>query len=114
MKVVEIDDGLIFDNGWKLSSYHDSDCCEWHYLDFEHLNLDDFKDLEFDLTSDNFFGKIPDYGIELKPIKGWAVKIPGYGNNNGYYSTNLTLVVKDDNCDVVKKYDIKECQVIYD
>ena len=45
----------------------------------EDLDLSDFDGLEFDLTNDNFFERIKGYGIALKPINGWAVRIPGYG-----------------------------------
>lgn len=113
-KVIEIsNDTIYFDNGTILTSNHDQDCCESHELDMEHLTLKDFEGLEFDLNNDNFFRRIEDYGIELVPVKGWPVKIPGYGSNNGYYSTELTLVVTN-NKDFRKEYDISECQEIND
>ena len=112
-KVIKVEDGIYFDNGFSLCSYHESDCCESHWLDFDHVSLEDFKDLEFDLTKDDFFKRIDDYGIELVPIKGWSVKIPGYGSNNGYYSSQLDLILSNGN-GVNRKYDISECQVIND
>jgi hypothetical protein len=78
------------------------------------LTLKDFEGLEFDLTNDNFFKKIEDYGIELVPIKGWSVKIPGHGSNNGYYGTNIDLVLTYENGEEYKRYDVSECQVIKD
>jgi len=110
LKVIRIDSEFIeFNNGIKLSSEHYQDCCESHSLSFDDLVLNDFDDLEFDLTNDNFFNRIPDYGIELIPIKGYSVKIPGYGSNNGYYSSDINLVIsKGDK--TVKSYDISECQ----
>lgn len=30
------DEGIDFDNGSNLSSYHNQDCCEHHWLSFEH------------------------------------------------------------------------------
>jgi hypothetical protein len=111
MKVVEISEGLVFDDGTQLYSNHMSDCCEHHYLDFEHISLSDFEGLEFDLSNDNFFERVPDYGIRLIPTNGHPISIPGYGYNNGYYSDNLDLVIsspgKSD-----KTYEITECQVI--
>lgn len=108
-KVVNIEGGFIhFNTGVKLSSNHEQDCCESHYLCFDDLNLEDFDGLEFDLTSDSFFKRIPDYGIELVPIKGFSVKIPGYGSNNGYYSSNLDLVLTGNG--INKEYNITECQ----
>tara|TARA_R110000765_G_scaffold221706_2_gene325655 strand:- start:10714 stop:11064 length:351 start_codon:yes stop_codon:yes gene_type:complete len=113
LKVVKIDsESIEFENGVKLYSDHQSDCCESHYLSFADLELRDFDKLEFDLTGDKFFKKIEDYGIELVPIKGWGVKIPGYGYNNGYYSTELTLCIIGEG--LSKEFDITECQVIED
>ena len=114
VKVVKVDSGsLEFDNGVVLTSNHESDCCESHYLSFEDLSLSDFDGLEFDLTSDKFFERIDDYGIALKPLLGHPVRIPGYGYNNGYYSSQLDLVLSDRK-DFNKVFDISECQVIED
>ena len=56
LKVVKIEnDELVFNDGNRLLSNHDQDCCEHHYLDFADLDLTDFDELEFDLTSDDFF-----------------------------------------------------------
>jgi len=112
-KVVKLEDEQIeFDNGIKLFSNHDTDCCENHYLSFKDLTMADFEDLEFDLESDTFFKKIEDYGIELIPINGHSVKVPGYGYNNGYYGTNLELCLSGEGFN--KSFDITECQVISD
>ena len=97
LKVVKIDsDATTFENGVKLYSNHDSDCCESHELNLKDLTIHDFKGLEFDLTTDKFFNRIPGYGIELIPIKGYSVKIAGHGYNNGYYSADLTLIIEQD------------------
>jgi hypothetical protein len=113
LKVVKVDSNEItFDNGVTLSSYHSQDCCESHSLTLSDLKVDDFEGLEFDLTNDKFFNRIPDFGIELIPIKGHSVKIPAHGYNNGYYGTNLDLVIT--NGKDVKTYDITECQEITD
>ena len=100
-------DQILFDNGLTLSSYHDQDCCEHHYLDFSNLKLEDFENLEFDLSEDKFFERVEDYGIRLIPINGHPISIPGYGSNNGYYSSNLSLVLSDG-----RVFDVSECQVI--
>ena len=114
LKVVKIDsDSIEFDNGVQLYSNHDQDCCEHHYLSLEDLSLDDFAGLEFDLTNDDFFERIEDYGIALKPINGFPIRIPGYGSNNGYYSSNLDLIITD-NKGFEKTFDISECQVVSD
>lgn len=103
-------DYLEFCNGMRLSSYHDQDCCESHCLSFSDLTLSDFEGLVFDLSKDDFFERIEDYGIALRPIEGFCVRIPGYGFNNGYYSSNLDLMLSDDN-GFQKTFDISECQL---
>lgn len=111
-KVVKIDsDSLEFDNGVVLTSDHEPDCCERHYLSLADLTISDFEGLEFDLTSDNFFERIEGYGIALNPLKGFPVRIPGYGYNNGYYSDQLDLVLSDGK-GFSKVFDISECQVV--
>lgn len=110
LKVVKVDSDYIeFENGTKLYSNHDDECCESHYLSMSDLKLEDFEGLEFDLTNDNFFKRIEGYGIELVPINGHSVKIPGYGDNNGYYSSHLDLVLEYADRSI-KIYDISECQ----
>lgn len=114
LTVTKIDsDSITFSNGVVLLSNHRQDCCENHYLSLSDLTIDDFKGLEFDLTTDDFFERIPDYGIALKPINGHPVRIPGYGYNNGYYSSQLDLVLLKDHS-IIHQYDITECQTISD
>lgn len=113
IKVVKIDsDSLEFDNGAILYSYHENDCCESHYLSFADLSLADFDGLEFDLTGNDFFERVEGYGILLKPLNGHPISIPGYGSNNGYYSSNLDLILRGK--DFEKVFDVSECQVIGD
>jgi hypothetical protein len=103
---------LEFDNGLKLSSFHESDCCEQHFLCFSDITIDDFDGLEFDLSKDDFFERIEGYGIALNPTIGFPVRIPGYGCNNGYYSSNLSLVITNKDGDCLKSFDIEDCQSI--
>lgn len=103
-------ESIEFENGIKLFSEHEQDCCENHYLSFSDLTIDDFTGLVFDLTNDDFFRRVEGYGIELIPVKGFSIKVPGYGYNNGYYGTNITLVVSGDG--FRKEYDVSECQLI--
>ena len=111
VKVISIDDAsLTFDNGVVLYSNHDSYCCESHYLSLKDLMISDFGELEFDISSDNFFERIDGFGIALKPLNGHPVRIPGYGYNNGNYSSHLDLILKGEG--FYKTYDVSECQVI--
>ena len=113
LKAVKIkNDELIFNDGTRLFSNHDADCCEYHYLDFADLDISDFDGLEFDLTNDNFFNRVEGYGIELKPINGHVVRVPGYGYNNGCYGSNIDLVIANANGKTIKSYDVSECQYV--
>lgn len=114
LKVISIkDDMIMFESDVILYSDHVKDCCENHWLSMNDLTISDFEGLEFDLTNDNFFRRIEGYGIELIPIKGHSIKIPGYGSNNGYYSSNLDLILENQK-DFEKRYNISDCQVIKD
>lgn len=109
LHVVRVSSGEIeFSNGLVLSSDHESDCCESHYLSFNDLTLADFEGLEFDL-SQKFFDRIPDYGIALLPINVFPVRVPGYAENNGYYSSQLDLVLLE-NGKIFWREDISDCQ----
>lgn len=110
-KIVKVEfDGITFDDGHVLYSEHEQECCESHWLNFEDVQLDEVKDLEFDLAADGaFFERVEDYGIRLKPTNGHPVSIPGYAVNNGYYSADLTLVLERPNGERVR-WDVRECQ----
>ena len=114
-KVIKVnEDEIFFDNGFILTSEHEQDCCESYYLSFHDITIKDFEGLEFDLTEDNFFERIPDYGIALLPLNGFPVRIPGYGRNNGYYSSNMDLVLYSADRKYTRTFNIIECQVITD
>lgn len=102
---------LLFSDGSKLFSKHVDECCEYHYLDFSLLELNGITSLKFDLSGDKFFNRIPEYGIELLPLNGHPIRIPGYGENNGNYSEKLHLVLKRGD-GKVNTYDVTDCQTI--
>ena len=104
------DEELVFDDGSKLFSEHGQDCCESHFLSFKDLSINDFDGIDFDLSGDTFFEKVDGFGIRLIPIDGHTISIPGYGYNNGYYSSDLTLVVVSTG--IRRDFDISECQEI--
>jgi hypothetical protein len=107
MKIKTINDyDIIFDDDSVLTSDHQQDCCEQHYLSFKDLTLEEVEGYEFSSPPD--FEKVPGYGIRLIPTKGHPVSIPGYGYNNGYYSCNLTLVYTNGGTET--RTDIIECQ----
>ena len=104
------EDTLTFEDGSTLYSNHDSECCEYHYLSFADLTMKDFEGLEFNLSSQDFFERVADYGIRLLPDNGQTISVPGYGYNNGYYSHHLELILKRD--DSSTTFDITECQAL--
>ena len=111
LKVIKIEnDEIEFENGVKLYSRLKSDYYDYHYLCMDALTIEDFEELRFDLTNDNFFKRIDAYGIELIPVRGYSVKIPAYGLI-GYYSEQVNLILTDDK-EFKKEYDITECQVV--
>lgn len=114
VKVVSIKNDIItFDNGAMLYSEHEQSCCESHYLSMKDLVLADFEGLEFNISNDKFFERIKGYGIALIPLNGHPVRIPGYGYNNGFYSSNLALVLEFSNGSR-REYDVTYCQDISD
>ena len=102
------EDTIKFDNGYELSFYHEQDCCENHYLDFTHIEPSDYEGLEFDLSGDNFFERLPGFGIALLPTNNYPLRIPGYADNNGYYNSELRLELQTPDKRVI--YDITDCQ----
>ena len=111
-KIVRVEPEILhMDNGWTVESYHPQDCCESHWLDFppaadeligETLNL-----------SDEFFQRVPGYGIKLCVEGGHPIPIAGYGSNNGYYGDAIFIQVRDEKGEMVEEYDVSRCQRDY-
>jgi hypothetical protein len=111
-KIVKIEcDTVYFDTGERLYSDHDQCCCEHHYLEFDAIADQNWQGLDFDLSGDSFFERVEDFGIRLIPVNGHPLPVPGYGRNNGYYSSNLSLVLRDEE-GRERTFDVSECQEI--
>mgnify|MGYP004637060385 CR=1 FL=1 len=97
------DDYILFTDGSTISYDHIQDCCECNWADFSVLEVF-YKDEEFD-----DFEVIPveEYGflLELKQrnTKSWfhydytpakRILIPCYSDQNGYYSSDLTIIIR--------------------
>ena len=94
------EEGLVFDNGTILTAYHSQDCCEVVYADFNQLRDTDILDHEFnDLSIED----VPDAGFRLE-----GYFVPCYNEQNGYYSSNLTVKVKDQTGKMLKKVDVSK------
>ncbi len=86
MRCIEIrEDRLVFDNGTEVYSQHEQDCCESVYAYFKALEDTTFMEEWFDTLS-------------IEGVYSDGVRINGYFvpcyNTNGYYSSNLTLVIQ--------------------
>lgn len=75
-----------------IESYHDQDCCESVYADFEVLKYHT-KDI-IGHSPDNLILKgVPEMGFLLCIAKE-KIFIPCYNCQNGYYSSDLALKIK--------------------
>ena len=96
MKIKKISNGyILFDDGTKIFDYHDQDCCENVYADFEQLKDTDILEQEFK-------------DIEIEGVEGSGIRlngyfIPCYNKQNGYYSSNLEIIIEYPDGKKVKK-----------
>lgn len=99
--IVKIEEESIeLSDGTNIYSFHDQDCCEHHWADFSVLEVNpDHK---------NPFDKLDFKGVEGLGFLMNGMLVNGYGDNNGYYSSNLDLVVTDGN--TVYEWDISDYQ----
>jgi len=95
---------IVFDNGYTLADHHSQDCCENVYADFDHLKVYNVLphtgekitifDIEFDEDIDEKIVGQEGEGFCLvaKDESKWFV--PCYNSQNGYYSSQLGLVIQ--------------------
>lgn len=96
MKIEAItDEHIMFDNGNRLTTYHDQDCCEQVYADFEAIKayntLGDTADksvfdLEFPEDLLATIELVKDLGFKFN-----KVFVPCHNEQNGYYNDELEL-----------------------
>lgn len=107
MKIKEIkENSIIFDNGYELEAYHERDCCEEVYSDFDILTTYNvstitgktinIKDIDFEETLNKLVKGIEGQGFNLISKIGENFFVPCYNEQNGYYSSNLTLILHKD------------------
>lgn len=124
MKIKEIgEEYVIFDNGTKMQSIHESDCCEWHWAAFDTLETYNINpktgqtisilDLDFPEKIQDNIQLIEGEGFNLIASDGSKYFIPCYASNNGYYSDNLQLIITK-NKGMKVKIDLQEYQQDYD
>ena len=104
MKVIESEDGYLeFDNGLILESFHDVECCEYNYLDFEGglpigTELPTMNAVEFQQAI-----KIKEDGFSVKDIHGIPKWVQARSDQNGYYSSGVNLRIEDNTEKIVLK-----------
>ncbi len=104
MKIKEINEEyIIFDNNYKLESHHQQDCCENVYADFE--TLKDYnvstktgksikiQDIDFNETLEALVEGIKGEGFNIISKIGEKFFVPCYNEQNGYYSSDLELIL---------------------
>ena len=86
------DEGITFDNGYSITYYHEQDCCECNYADFEQIE-DIAKTYDFD-EDDMKFEEVPDSGFRFGDSRRMFF-IPCYSCQNGYYSSDVDIYYND-------------------
>lgn len=112
MKIVSINTTeILFDNGKKLTSEHDQDCCELVFADFENMqvmgerekNYVNADELDFFENILDSVVPIEDLGFYLVTKQGICLLVSCYNIQNGYYSDELILRYGDE-CKDISKY----------
>ena len=105
MKIKEINkEKIVFDNGYELEYYHEQDCCEHVYADFEVVKdynvstktgkIINIKDIDFEEHLEYLIQGIENEGFNMISKIGEKFFVPCYNEQNGYYSSELELILK--------------------
>lgn len=103
MKITKWDDDYIyFSDGSTISYWHKQDCCEYNWADFSVLEVfyqdEEFNDFEVIPVDDCGFLlslKLPTpdpWYYDYIPTK--KIFVPCYSDQNGYYSSDLAIVIR--------------------
>jgi hypothetical protein len=104
MKIKEInDEEILFDNNMRLESYHEQDCCESVYADFKILNdynvstktgkEINIKEIDFEESLLKLIEGVKEAGFNMISKIGEKFFVPCYNSQNGYYSSELELIL---------------------
>lgn len=116
MKIKSItDDCICFDNGNRLTAYHEQDCCENVYADFEAIKA--YNTLGETADKSVFDIDFPEdllATVELVKDLGFKfnnVFVPCYNEQNGYYNDGLELIYhrKQNGNEVQESLDLTNC-----
>jgi hypothetical protein len=109
MRIIIVnDESIVFDNGSVLESFHDQDCCESHYVDFSSILGQGWEDADFpehlsdmvafsdeEVRKDEYSETWYSFVI-LKDKQGIKYTLNIYNSNNGYYGTDVSLILTND------------------
>lgn len=118
MKIKEIkEDKIIFDNGYELEYYHEQDCCEHVYADFEILkdyNVStktgktiNIKEIDFEESLVELIDGVKGQGFNMISKIEEKFFVPCYNEQNGYYSSELRLILYKEKAKEIM--DISDC-----
>lgn len=116
MKIKEItEEKITFDNGTTITYGHERDCCEYNYADFKQVRNEDIFD---DLFDHDFPEK-----LQVQPVKNFGfrfgspllwIPVPCYSEQNGCYSTHLSIITKFPDCQYVLHLEEEVQEVLFD
>lgn len=95
---IDVDGGILFDDGLILTHYHAQDCCENVYANWNYLKDEvGIMDVDFsDLTIEERRNRKSRTGIRICG-QGHKFFVPCYNEQNGYYNDQLDIVLIDTN-----------------
>lgn len=111
MKIVFVCEEYIeFDNGFHLTSYHEKDCCEKHYVDFTSIIGQGYEGKEFPNKLSEMLVETTDlirfykYGlwftfIKIKDLEGNIYTLSMHGSNN-CHDTGVNLILRKNDIDI--------------
>ena len=111
MKIVSINKvGIIFDTGMILEDYHEQDCCEDVYADWESMQIMGERERNYVNAADlDFFENILESIVPIEGLgfyivtkQGICILVSCYNQQNGYYSSDLELKYDDQCRDITK------------
>lgn len=91
MKIKEIisEERIIFDNGNEITFYHDRDCCEWNWADFDAIRND--VNIHHDFDENLIFDFHDGLGFSFGDSE-CKIVVPCYSDQNGYYSIDIDIL----------------------
>lgn len=106
MKTVSLDvhlgAGIVFDNGTQISDRHEQNCCESVYADFSHLETynvlprtgESITIYNIEFPEQLILSEVEGEGFCLISSDGSKWFVPCHNEQNGYYSSDLQLLIK--------------------